>query len=100
MLNTLTVHDPFEMTNSQAVVEYSVSESANNTSGIIIGVQDLYYSLPHDPLMQCVSECIPNDNDEVGFRNICGMMVKSFMTLLHFYINNTHVAFCEKQDNL
>lgn len=43
--------------------------------------------------MVCVNECITKDNNEVAFRNTCGMTVESFLQLLHSYLNNTHVGF-------
>lgn len=96
MLNTLMVEDPYEMANSDGLVEYLASETVTCNGGFSIDVKDLYSSLPHDSLMQCVRECITEENDEVVFQNTCGMTVESFLELLHFYINNTHIGFCDK----
>lgn len=52
MLNTLTVVDPYELPNSEVLVEFLESGCGKTSCGMSIDVQDLYYSLPHEPLMQ------------------------------------------------
>lgn len=76
--------------NSEGLIDYLVMGSTNSGWGFSVYVQDLYYSLPHGPLMQCVYDCITKDNDEVEFRNTCGMTVEAFLELLEVYIRNTH----------
>lgn len=66
-------------------------------NAIDLDVVDLYYSLPHDTLLKAVKSCIQDDNDEIRFRNDCGVSVESFLELLSMYLKATVVAWGDKQ---
>lgn len=90
-LCSLTVEDPFLVSNSEAVVQYLKLNNPGGCDMFSIDVQDLFYSLPHDRLLQCVKKCIVEDNDEEAFISKCGVSVGSFLELVSFYLKSTFV---------
>lgn len=84
-LVSLKVSDPFCVPNSDSVVDLSTS-NPGNCNFFSIDVQDLYYSIPHGPLMSSVRQCITDDNNEMEFVNKCGVSVGTFLEILTFYL--------------
>lgn len=96
MLATLNVNDPFSVSNSEEVVQYVSGLKEGKYTGFSVDIQYLYYSLPQDGILQSVRACIEEDNDEVSFRNKCGMSVDAFLEVLSLYLGSTYVLFKNK----
>lgn len=92
-LMSLNLAQPFLVKNSETIIEYLENEHLANIGAFSIDVEDMYYSLPQNPLLVAVEECIKVDNDELAFRNCSGISVESFLELLSFYLNSTFVGF-------
>lgn len=56
-----------------------------------IDVEDQYYSIPHDELMNSVKRCVTEENDEMDFINSCGVAVSAFLGILYLYLKSTFV---------
>lgn len=95
-LDALIMHDPFSISNSGEVVSFLSTVEFSACTAVSIDVEDLFYSLRRDLLMQRVKECTIEDNDEVEFRNASGTMMEAFLKLLSFYLCNTIVGFKNK----
>lgn len=91
-LSALRVNDPFHAKNSGVVVEYLNKCECSGVTAFSLDVVDLYYSLPHDQLLNSVEQCIVEDNDEISFRNSTGISTQSFLEILTFYLKSTFVV--------
>lgn len=96
ILASVSHNDPFFIKNSEEVVCYLSDVEQGGYRGFSIDIQDLYYSLPHDALLDSVKECIEQDNDEVSFRNRSGMSLEKFLEILCMYLDSTIVKFKDK----
>lgn len=94
-LSSLRIPDPLAICNSEAVVRYLRENKTKGCNAFSVDVQDLFYSIPHTELLKNVKLCICEDNDEVKFRNDCGVPVESFMEVLFFYLSSTFVGWNE-----
>lgn len=91
-LSALGVNDPVSAKNSKQVIEFLREGSHGIRSAFSVDVEDLFYSIPHKPLLLAVRECI-GLSGIVDFQNSCGTTVKGFLELLGFYLSNTSVSF-------
>lgn len=82
--NRLKVSDPCVVPNSEVLVSYLSTSNPGMCNFFSVDVQDLYYNIPHGPLLASVKQCITEDNDEMDFGNKCGASVSSFLELLTF----------------
>lgn len=55
-------------------------------------VEDVYYSIKHTGSMRAVDERI-EPSGSIAFISASGISVDSFLELLRFYLDSTHVAF-------
>lgn len=83
-LSALKLQDPFATKNSLEVVSF-LKEGPPVGFAFSVDVTDLFYSIPHKELFLAVRDCIEEGN-AVSFQNACGLTLKSFMTLLEFYL--------------
>lgn len=90
-LQNLVVCDPFIIPNSDELVNFLKVSNPGACGFFSIDVQDLYYSMPFDDLLNSVRLCITEDNDEIRFSNNCGVSVNTFMEVLFFYLESTFV---------
>lgn len=56
-----------------------------------VDIQDLYYNIPQDELMNSLKLCITEDNNEQKFCSSSGVSVSSFLEILSFYLASTCV---------
>ncbi|KAH9379432.1 hypothetical protein HPB48_007890 [Haemaphysalis longicornis] len=63
-----------------------------NVSGVWFDIKDLYYSLPHELLMEVVSEEI-DKYGSVPFENDCGVSVDGLLELLSSYLQSSILEF-------
>uniref|UniRef100_A0A6M2D1N9 Putative tick transposon ovary overexpressed n=1 Tax=Rhipicephalus microplus TaxID=6941 RepID=A0A6M2D1N9_RHIMP len=96
LLASLSPKDPFVVKNSEEVISYLSGVKEGSYKGFSVDIQDLYYSLPQDALLDSVKECIERDNDEVAFRNRSGMSLETFLELLCMYLDSTVVLFQDR----
>ncbi|KAH9375094.1 hypothetical protein HPB48_000067 [Haemaphysalis longicornis] len=88
-LHKLHVNDTFELRNSDAIID-------DLQSGVLtcsVGVENLYYSLPQQDLLNFVKACIVKDNDEQKFQSESGVTVGGFNEVLTMYLRSTIVMF-------
>lgn len=90
-LVSLKVSDPFCVPNSEALVAFLTTSNPGTCNFFSVDVQDLYYNIPHGPLLTVVRKCITDDNDEIEFVNKCGISVGAFLELLSFYLRSTFI---------
>ena len=91
-LEKLVVQDPFIIRNSEVIVEDLRHGKFDGCTAFSVDVVDLYYSLPQRELMNCVKECITENNDEQELQNECGLNVERFLELLMFYLQSTFIV--------
>ncbi|XP_042149365.1 uncharacterized protein LOC121837684, partial [Ixodes scapularis] len=93
-LSSLNIKDPFRVFNSLELVEYLEAEGPEMRHACSIDVEDLFYSLPHDRLLEAVKGCI-EANGELAFRSSSGVSLETFLELLLFYLQSMVVGWQE-----
>ncbi|XP_040062780.1 uncharacterized protein LOC120837464, partial [Ixodes scapularis] len=86
-LSSLKIKDPYRVSNSEDLVEFLQGSCLGKREAFSIDVEDLYYSLPHNRMLESVKRCI-EDNGEVAFRSSSGITLESFMEMLQFYLQS------------
>lgn len=61
----------------------------------MIDIKDLYYSLPHKDLLECIEGCMDNFGAP-AFQNTAGVSCQGFLDLLSLYLTSTFVEWNEK----
>lgn len=90
-LSSLSLSDPFLVRNSEAVVRSLRFEKYGHHEIFSVDVQDLFYSIPHPPLLAAVQSCIES-NGELAFRNATGISIEDFLELLIYYLKSTYIG--------
>ncbi|XP_075730561.1 uncharacterized protein LOC142772252 [Rhipicephalus microplus] len=93
-LNLLTIDDPFLVKDSEAVIKFLRSND-KGLKTFSIDVKDLYYSLPHNGVLQCLEGCIYSFGS-INFQNASGMPVHGFQELLSFYLKSMVASWNEQ----
>lgn len=94
-LKSLVVVDPFFTHNSNDFVLSLVASNLGQCNMFSIDVEDLYYNLPHDALMENEKLCITEDSNEMAFSSACGVSVGAFLEILSLYLASTRVEWKE-----
>lgn len=90
-LNRLCLNDPYATKNSMEVARFFEGKVSHGLT-FSVDVQDLFYSVSHVELFECVMDCIL-ENSAIGFQNSTGLSVDNFMSLLEFYLKHTFIGF-------
>lgn len=91
-LALLTIDDPSLVRSPAEVSGYLQPQSPTDVSAFSIDIKDLYFSLPHEALLDVVEEGIDNYGN-VRFQNATGTAIGKFLGLLKFYFESSVVAF-------
>ncbi|KAG0420501.1 hypothetical protein HPB47_003460 [Ixodes persulcatus] len=90
-LSSLSLSDPFLARNFEAVVRTLRFEKYGHHEIFSGDVQDLFYSIPHLPLLAAVQSCI-GSNGELAFRNATGISIEDLLELLIYNLKSTYIG--------
>lgn len=93
-LEMLYVDDPFLIRGSEEVATFLQNNHDVPYRAFSVDIKDLYYSLPHEQLLQCVEEAIDGFGT-VRFQNSAGVTARGFIELLSFYLKSTYVRWSD-----
>ncbi|XP_077551250.1 uncharacterized protein LOC144164882 [Haemaphysalis longicornis] len=89
-LNLLPRYDPFLISNSEEVVEFS--KEHQRIEGTSVDVIDLFYSVPQQGLLDAVESAIDR-NGAVKFMNNAGVRAADFLGLIKMYLHSLIIEF-------
>ncbi|XP_064482825.1 uncharacterized protein LOC135395309 [Ornithodoros turicata] len=90
-LSEVDLPDPFLVRGSSEVIEGIRAFEKGGVSLMSIDIEDLYYSIPHEPLFRITRDRI-EAHGSVKFQNSCGTTVDGFLELLKCYLSSTIVT--------
>lgn len=83
-LQSLNIIDPFLVQNSKDLVYFLVNSNPGDCNIFSVDVEDLYYGIPYDALMESVKCCITEGNNELAFTSRSD--VCAFLKIISYYL--------------
>ncbi|XP_064470369.1 uncharacterized protein LOC135385124 [Ornithodoros turicata] len=90
-LSCMDLPDPFMVRSSAEVIDVVKGMENVGVRLMSIDIEDLYYSIPHEPLFRATRDRI-EAYGRVKFQNSCGTTVEGFLELIRCYLSSTIVT--------
>ncbi|XP_049269861.1 uncharacterized protein LOC125757761 [Rhipicephalus sanguineus] len=95
-LSCLKLEDPYFISSSSCLVQHLEMQSLKGCAALSVDVEDLFFSLPHNELMESVKICISQFNDVFQLRARSGVSLESFLKILSMYLKSTVIGWQDK----
>lgn len=81
--SALKTDDPYRILHSQSLVDLLRDNNLADLCATSTDMEDLYYLLPHNELVESVKVCVTQHNDDMEFRLRSGLTVELFFLKSH-----------------